>query len=87
MVMTSNSQLVMLLDQWRQSMGMGHREFSTFLGRQESEWSHLRAGRRQPSEGFVRHARERANARGGTWPAAIDAAYQHDALARVALPT
>ena len=77
----------MLLDQWRQSLGLNHKEFAAYVGRQETEWSHLRAGRRMPSASFVRQVRERAKAGGGAWPAAIDAAYQHDALARVALPT
>lgn len=67
-------------------MGMSHQEFVTYLGRDKTEWSHLRAGRRDPSDSFVRAARVKAAEYGGFWLAALDDDYQRDVLKRVSVP-
>lgn len=68
----------------RVARGLTHRQFVAALGRDESEWAHLRVGRRDPSESFVRALRAYASLVGGVWPSKVDVAIQHDALARVA---
>lgn len=72
------------LEQWQAELGLSHQDFMAFLGgRGADEWAHYRAGRRDPSESFVRAARRKARAVAPEWLARLDAAYQEDALLRV----
>ncbi len=80
-----SSQVVRVLEDWRVHAGLTHRQFVAFLERDESEWANMRAGRRLPSESFVRAARRKAAEYGGPWAIRLDAAIQEDALARVAV--
>lgn len=82
----STSQLVRVLEEWREHLKLTNRQFSEeFLGRNETEWSMYRSGTREwPTDTFVRRARERAEQHGGAWPRLIDDAIKQDALARVA---
>ncbi|HXI15259.1 MAG TPA: hypothetical protein VNM48_02725 [Chloroflexota bacterium] len=68
----------------REARGLAHLEFVEALGRDLTEWSHLRAGRRDPSTGFLRALRLYASSVGGVWPSRVDVAIQQDALAKVA---
>lgn len=77
-------QTVLEAEALRVARGLTHRQFVEALRRDESEWAHLRAGRRDPSEGFVRALRTYAAQVGGVWPSRVDVAIQQDALARVA---
>lgn len=81
---SSNLQIVRVAEELRAELGLRHRQFVRALGRDLTEWSHLRAGRREPSEGFVRALRAFAAQVGGIWPSRVDVAIQQDALARVA---
>lgn len=49
----STGRVVALADEWRRSLGLHHRGLSQLLHRDETEWAHLRAGRRHPSQEFV----------------------------------
>jgi len=78
-------EVVGVLDQWRQAMGLNHRQFvESYLSRDESEWSMYRAGSRYPTATFLRAARSKAREAGGVWLRPIDEAVKADALARVA---
>jgi hypothetical protein len=77
-------QAVATADALRATRGLTHRQFADVLGRDESEWAHLRAARRDPSEAFTRALRAYAAQVGGIWPSRVDVAIQQDALAKVA---
>lgn len=77
-------QAVILAEALRVERGLTHRQFAVALGRDETEWAHLRAGRRDPSPAFLKALRSYAALIGGIWPSRIDVAIQHDALAVVA---
>lgn len=77
-------QTVAVADLLRREAGLTHRQFVAALGRDETEWAHLRAARRDPSPTFVKALRVYAARVGGIWPSRIDVAIQQDALAAVA---
>lgn len=77
-------QVISVADALREARGLSHMDFVAALGRDLTEWSHLRAGRRDPSPTFVRALREYAAGIGDVWPSRVDVAIQSDALARVA---
>lgn len=81
---SSTEQVTVVADQLRQAAGLGHVEFMEALGRDKTEWAHMRAGRRGASPAFTRALRAYAARTGGIWPSRVDVAIQQDALAAVA---
>lgn len=71
-------------DELRRVQGLRHQEFVEALGRDKSEWAHMRSGRRGASPAFTRALRVYAAQVGGIWPSRVDVAIQQDALAAVA---
>lgn len=77
---TLTGQFVRQTDGLREHLGLTHQQFVSAIGRDLTEWSHLRAGRRAPSIGFVRAVRDYARGVGGGWPEALDEAFKRDAM-------
>jgi hypothetical protein len=74
------SAFVAACEAWRQSLRMSHTEFVRLLGRDQTEWANMRAGRRSASETFVRAVRDEVRRRGGEWPSILERAYAVDTM-------
>ena len=81
---TSQHQLTDVAEALRVAGGLTHQQFVDALSRDKTEWAHMRARRRGPSDAFVRALRTYAHTVGGIWPSRVDVAIQQDALAKVA---
>lgn len=69
------------LEEWRRAMGLDHRQFASYLGRDESEWSRVRRGKRTPSRSFIATTISRAPE---PWKSALTNAYLTDLTATAA---
>lgn len=66
------------LDQWQASLGYSDAGMARFLGRDNSEWSHMRSRRRRPTFGLLRIALKRAPE---PWRSALEKAHLADLAA------
>lgn len=76
------SHVVSVAEALRIASDLSHEQFTEALGRDRTEWAHLRAARRDPSQSFIRALRSYAAQVGGIWLSKVEVAIQQDALAR-----